>query len=102
LIIKIRNNKIGNEKKFTNVKLNGEKPNMVNPPSKKGARNITKNLLLSKEVKSKSPFIQLNLKFFFQFYSFLNNLYFLYDQNLKDVKNHESRLYQILKENYLY
>ena len=40
-----------NEKKFINVKLYGEKPNVVNAPSKKGAKKITKNLLLSKEVK---------------------------------------------------
>ena len=40
-----------NEKKFINVKLYGEKPSVVNAPSKKGAKNRTKNLLLSKEVK---------------------------------------------------
>jgi len=47
----IINNKIENEKKFINVKLYGEKPSVVNAPSKKGAKNITKNLLLSKTVK---------------------------------------------------
>ena len=51
LTIKIRNNKIENEKKFINVKLYGEKPSVVNAPSKKGVKNIIKNLLLSKEVK---------------------------------------------------
>ena len=51
LTIKIRNNKIENEKKFINVKLYGEKPSVVNAPSKNGAKNITKNLLLSKVVK---------------------------------------------------
>ena len=40
-----------NEKKFINVKLYGEKPSVVNAPSKKGAKNIMKNLLLSKVVK---------------------------------------------------
>ena len=43
-----------NEKKFINVKLYGEKPSIVKAPSKKGAKNITKNLLLSKVVKLKS------------------------------------------------
>tara|TARA_Y100000815_G_scaffold213210_1_gene198039 strand:- start:237 stop:386 length:150 start_codon:yes stop_codon:yes gene_type:complete len=42
-----------NEKKFTNVKLNGENPRTVNAPSKKGAKSITKNLLLYKVVKLK-------------------------------------------------
>ena len=37
-----------NEKKFINVKLYGEKPSIVNAPSKKGAKNITKNLLFNK------------------------------------------------------
>ena len=50
----IKNNKQGNEKKFTKVKLYGEKPSIVIPPSKKGAKYITKNLLLSKAVKFKS------------------------------------------------
>ena len=40
-----------NEKKFTNVKLYGEKPSVANAPSRKGIKNITKNLLLSKPVK---------------------------------------------------
>jgi len=35
------------EKKFINVKLYGEKPSVANAPSKKGAKNITKNLLLT-------------------------------------------------------
>ena len=30
------------------VKLNGEKPRIEIPPSKKGSKNITKNLLSSK------------------------------------------------------
>ena len=42
------------EKKFIIVKLNGEKPRTVIAPSKKGAKKITKNLLLSKKVKLKS------------------------------------------------
>ena len=40
-----------NEKKFINVKLYGEKPSVANAPSKKGAKNITKNLLLNKVIK---------------------------------------------------
>jgi len=59
LIIKIKNNKIENEKKFINVKLYGEKPSIVKAPSKKGAKNITKNLLLSKEVKL-NPLLLIN------------------------------------------
>ena len=47
----MRNNKIENEKKFINVKLYGGKLSIVIAPSKKGAKNITKNLLLSKAVK---------------------------------------------------
>ena len=69
LIFKIKNNKIENVKKFTNVKLYGAKLSIVIAPSKKGAKNITNNLLLSKVVK-------LNLKSFFQFYSFYNSLDF--------------------------
>ena len=42
-----------NEKKFTNVKLNGENQSTVNAPSKKGAKSITKNLLLYKALKLK-------------------------------------------------
>jgi len=57
--MKIKNNKIENEKKFINVKLYGEKPSVVNAPSKKGAKNITKNLLLSKEVKL-NPLLLIN------------------------------------------
>ena len=37
-----------------NVRLYGAKLNIVNAPSKKGAKNITKNLLLSKEIKLRS------------------------------------------------
>ena len=48
-----------NEKKFSKVRLYGEKLRIVNAPSKKGAKKITKNLLLSK-------FVKLNLKSFFQ------------------------------------
>ena len=62
-MIKIKNNKIENVKKFINVKLYGAKPRIVSAPSTNGARNITKNLLFNKAVK-------LNLKSFFQFYSF--------------------------------
>ena len=66
---KIKNNKIENVKKFINVKLYGAKLNTVVMPSKKGAKNITNNLLFSKEVK-------LSLKSFSQFYSFYDNLDF--------------------------
>ena len=62
-IIEIKNSKIGNAKKFTNVKLYGEKPNIVITPSKNGAKKITKNLLFSKVIK-------LILKSFFQIYTF--------------------------------
>ena len=54
LTIKIKNNKIENEKKFINVKLYGEKPSVVIAPSKKGIKNITKNLLFNKAGKVKS------------------------------------------------
>ena len=50
-------------KKFTNVKLYGEKPNIVITPSINGAKKITKNLLFSKAIK-------LILKSFFQIYAF--------------------------------
>ena len=53
LTTKIKNNKIENEKKFNSVKLYGEKPSIVIPPSKKGAKYITKNLLLNKVFKKK-------------------------------------------------
>ena len=43
-----------NEKKFISVKLYGEKPRIVTAPSKKGAKNIIKNLLSNKAVKLKS------------------------------------------------
>ena len=59
----IKNNKIENVKKFTAVILYGAKPRIVVAPSKNGAKYITKNLLSSKVIK-------LNLKPFFQFYSF--------------------------------
>ena len=67
LIIEIKNNKTENEKKFTNVKLYGEKPSVVIAPSKKGTKNTTKNLLFINVVK-------LNLKSFFQFYPFYKSL----------------------------
>jgi hypothetical protein len=54
LTSKIKNNKIENVRKFTIVKLNGEKPSTVIAPSTKGAKKITKNLLLSKKDKFKS------------------------------------------------
>ena len=69
LIFKIKNNKIENVKKFTNDKLYGEKLSTDRAPRKKGAMNITNSLLFNK-------FVKLNLKSFFQFYSFYNNLYF--------------------------
>ena len=68
-INRIKNNKAGNKKKFISVKLYGENPNTTNPPIKKGAKNIAKNLLFNIELK-------LNLKSFSQFYSFYSNLYF--------------------------
>ena len=56
--------------------LYGEKPSIVIAPSKKGTKNTTSNLLFSKAVKLNPLIInKLNLKFFFQFYSFQNNLY---------------------------
>ena len=58
-MIDIKNNKIEKVKKFIKVKLYGENPKIVITPSKKGAKNITKNLLLKSVVK-------LNLKSFFQ------------------------------------
>ena len=57
LTVKIKNNKTENEKKFINVKLYGEKPNVVTAPRKKGKKNIIKNLLLSKFDKLKSLLI---------------------------------------------
>ena len=50
-MIKIKNNKIENEKKFTNVRLYGEKLSIVIAPNKKGAKYITKNLLFNKVFK---------------------------------------------------
>ena len=52
-----------------NVKLYGEKPNIVIAPSKKGTKKTISILLFNKLVK-------LNLVSFFQFYSFYNNHYF--------------------------
>ena len=52
-----------NVKKFINVKLYGEKLNIVIAPRRNGAKKIIKNLLFSKVIK-------LNLKSFFQIYSF--------------------------------
>ena len=54
LTFKIKNNKIGNVKKFINVKLYGAKPRIVTAPIKNGAKNTINNLLLSKAVKLKS------------------------------------------------
>ena len=45
---RIKNSKIENEKKFINVRLYGEKLNIVNTPSKKGIKNITMNLLFNR------------------------------------------------------
>jgi len=56
-MIKIRNNKIENEKKFKKVKLYGEKPSAVKAPSKKGAKNMTKNLFSNNAFKLKSYFL---------------------------------------------
>ena len=95
LTLKIKNNKIENVKKFIGVKLYGAKPSIVNDPNKKGRKNITTNLLFSKVFK-------LNLKSFFQFYSFYNNLYFLHDQNQLNAINHEPKFYQILQENFFF
>jgi hypothetical protein len=49
--VKIKNNKIGKEKKFINVRLKGEKLNTVIEPNINGKQNITKNLLFNMEVK---------------------------------------------------
>jgi hypothetical protein len=54
LTSRTKNNKIENVKKFINVKLYGAKLSIVIAPSRKGAKNITKSLLLSKVVKLKS------------------------------------------------
>ena len=54
LTSKIKNNKIENVKKFIIVKLYGAKPSTVIAPRIKGAKNITKNLLLGKTIKLKS------------------------------------------------
>ena len=59
----MKNRRIENVKKFTNVKLYGEKPNIVITPSMNGAKKITKNLLFNKVIK-------LILKSFFQIYTF--------------------------------
>jgi len=91
LINKIKNNKIENVKKFTNVKLYGANPSTDTAPIKKGAKNRTIHLLFSRAFK-------LNLKSFFQFYSFYNNPYFLHGRNQSNAKNHEPKLYQILQE----
>ena len=56
-MVRIKNNKIENVKKFINVKLYGEKPSIVAAPSKKGAKNITKNLLFNKSDKLKSSLL---------------------------------------------
>ena len=66
LIKKIKNKRAENVKKFTNVKLYGEKPNTVITPSKNGVTKIVKILLFSNAIK-------LNLKSFFLFYSFYYN-----------------------------
>ena len=50
---KINNNKIENEKKFTNDKLYGGKPMIVIAPNINGDKNITINLLFIKESKLK-------------------------------------------------
>ena len=68
LIKKIKNKRAENVKKFTNVKLYGEKPNIVITPSRNGIKKITKILLFSKVIK-------LNLKSFFPFCSFCYNPY---------------------------
>ena len=65
----INDNKIEKVRKFINVKLYGANPNIDSPPSKKGAKNITRNLLFINAVK-------LNLKSFSQLYSLQSNLCF--------------------------
>ena len=77
--------------KFMNVKLYGANPSTDTAPIKKGAKNRTIHLLFSRAFK-------LNLKSFFQFYSFYNNPYFLHGRNQSNAKNHEPKLYQILQE----
>jgi len=51
LICKTKNNKKEKEKKFTNVKLYGAKLSIVTAPSKKGKKNIDKNLLFNNLIK---------------------------------------------------
>ena len=57
LTVKIKNNKIENEKKLINVILNGAKLSTVNPPNKNGIKNITENLLFNKIFKLKALLI---------------------------------------------
>ena len=58
-------------KKFINVKLYGAKPRIVIAPSKKGAKNITNNLLLNKAIKLKSLLLINRIQnFFFNFIHF--------------------------------
>ena len=54
-----------NEKKFINVKLYGEKPSIVIPPRKNGAKNKTKNLLFSKVVNYMLYHLVIKFKIFF-------------------------------------
>jgi len=71
LIVIIKNNKIENEKKFMNEKLYGEKPSIVVAPRKKGAKNITKNLLFRKAVKPIFHYLVIEFKNFFSTFCIL-------------------------------
>ena len=62
--IKTKNKNSENEKKFINVILNGEKPNIRTLPKIKGAKNITKNLLLRKFTNF-NPYELIEFKIFF-------------------------------------
>ncbi|MBA1338651.1 MAG: hypothetical protein FD546_000077 [Pelagibacterales bacterium] len=50
-------NNIENDKKFTNVRLYGEKPKTVMAPSRNGTKNEIKNLLLKRVNKFKFPLL---------------------------------------------
>ena len=77
LITEIKNNKIENEKKFTNVKLYGGKLSIVIAPKKKGAKKRTKNLLLNKWEKLKIFITNFTYNFFFNFIHF--KIFFIFN-----------------------
>ena len=78
LTFEIKNSKIENVKKFINVKLYGEKPRIVIPPSKKGAKNTTNNLLLNIPIKLRSSLLINCIEdFFFNFIHF--RIIFIFD-----------------------